>query len=99
MPLLGCAFAGTPVAATVQVNIAHPRRGDLVVDLIEPDGTTHRLRDADPGDIGADIHETYGVELTGSGMTAAAQKQQWQLRVQDVASGSTGAIDAWTLSL
>jgi subtilisin-like proprotein convertase family protein len=101
MPLVGCDLTRAPSEALVEVHIVHPRRGDLVVDLIEPSGVAYRLRDADPSDSGADITEAFRVDLTTAGPVSGAVPgaDQWRLRVQDITTGNTGIIDSWTLSL
>jgi len=77
----------------VEVHIIHPFRGDLVIDLLAPDGTAYRLqsRSADSGD---DIHTTYVVNLSSE-----PRNGTWRLRVRDRRAGNTGFIDSWTLRL
>ncbi|MFG3410470.1 M14 family zinc carboxypeptidase [Streptomyces sp. NPDC048142] len=81
-------------ASTVEVHVEHTWRGDLVVDLIAPDGTVYALKSASGGDSADDIHETYTADLSGE-----APNGTWSLRVQDTARYDTGTIDTWTLSL
>ncbi|MBT2508415.1 S8 family serine peptidase [Streptomyces sp. ISL-98] len=81
-----------PAALKVAVDIKHPYRGDLVVDLVAPDGTTKRLQSSS-NDSADNIITTYTVD--GS---ALAANGTWKLRVQDVASADTGFIDSWGLT-
>ncbi|MER7959930.1 M4 family metallopeptidase [Streptomyces sp. NPDC096030] len=84
-----------PASSTlaVDVRIIHTWRGDLVIDLIAPDQTAYRLKDATAGDSADDVTETY--TLDASSRPAAGV---WKLRVQDTASQDTGYIDSWKLT-
>lgn len=88
----GCT-GNAPAAAEVEVDIVHSFRGDLVIDLLAPDGTAYRLqgRSADSGD---DIHTTYVVDLSSQ-----PRNGDWRLRVRDRRIGNTGLIDGWSLNL
>jgi zinc metalloprotease ZmpA len=81
-----------PSDLKVTVDIKHTYRGDLIVDLIAPDGTVHRLKDwgYDSGD---NIEKTYTVNASSSPANGT-----WKLRVQDVWSYDTGYIDSWKLT-
>jgi subtilisin-like proprotein convertase family protein len=69
----------------------HTYKGDLVVDLIAPDGTASSLHNRTGG--GADdINQTYTVNLSGK-----ARNGVWKLRVRDAATADVGKIDSWTL--
>ncbi|WP_055712480.1 M4 family metallopeptidase [Streptomyces torulosus] len=78
---------------TVDVNIVHTWRGDLVVDLVAPDGTAYRLKNSASSDSADDVIATYTVDASSE--TAAGT---WKLRVQDVASLDTGYINSWKLT-
>ncbi|MGW2207455.1 M4 family metallopeptidase [Streptomyces sp. NPDC001774] len=80
-------------ALQINVRIIHTWRGDLVIDLIAPDQTAYRLKDAAPGDSADNVTETY--TLDASSVTAAGT---WRLRVQDAATQDTGYIDSWKLT-
>ncbi|WP_156726197.1 M4 family metallopeptidase [Streptomyces apocyni] len=82
-----------PSALKVGVDIEHTWRGDLVIDLIAPDGTAYRLKNASGGDSADDVKETYTVNASSE--TAAGT---WKLRVQDVARWDTGYINSWKLT-
>jgi aminopeptidase S len=80
-----------PAALAVGVTIRHTYSGDLVVDLVAPDGTAYNLHRRSGG--GADdIIRTYTVDAaseTANGL--------WKLRVQDFADVDIGKIDTWSL--
>ncbi|MFJ9586182.1 M4 family metallopeptidase [Streptomyces acidicola] len=80
-------------ALSVDVRIIHTWRGDLVIDLVAPDGTAYRLKNAASGDSADNVIATYSVD-TSSKRAAGV----WKLRVQDVASLDTGYIDSWKLT-
>ncbi|GAA3752406.1 hypothetical protein GCM10022225_41070 [Plantactinospora mayteni] len=80
--------------STVAVDIVHTYRGDLVIDLIAPDGSAYRLKNSSIFDSADNVNATYTVNLSsepGNGL--------WRLQVRDVYSGDTGYINAWTLTL
>ncbi|MDX3580938.1 M4 family metallopeptidase [Streptomyces europaeiscabiei] len=82
-----------PSTLTVDVNIVHTWRGDLVVDLVAPDGTAYRLKNSSSSDSADNVVATYTVDASSE--TAAGT---WKLRVQDVASLDTGYINSWKLT-
>ncbi|HEX5594451.1 MAG TPA: proprotein convertase P-domain-containing protein, partial [Micromonosporaceae bacterium] len=80
--------------STVAVNIRHSWRGDLVIDLIAPDGSSYRLKNSNIWDWYPNVNTTYTVNLSSE-----AANGTWRLQVRDVYSGDTGYIDTWTLTL
>ncbi|MFJ6727314.1 S8 family peptidase [Streptomyces sp. NPDC091281] len=82
-----------PSALPVGVDITHTYRGDLVVDLIAPDGTAYRLKAASSSDSADNIVTTYSVNAS-----AEAANGTWKLRVQDTAAQDTGRINGWNLT-
>ncbi|MBD0711548.1 MULTISPECIES: S8 family peptidase [unclassified Streptomyces] len=82
-----------PTVLKVGVDIKHPWRGDLVVDLVAPDGTVRNLKASSPSDSADDVVATYTVDASAS--VAAGT---WKLQVRDVSTGDTGYIDAWSLT-
>ncbi|UQA92000.1 proprotein convertase P-domain-containing protein [Streptomyces halobius] len=78
-----------PADLQVYADIHHPYRGDVQLDLIAPDGTAYRLRDADPNDGGDLIHEQYTVDAS-----AEPANGTWRLRATDTDGGDNGYIDA-----
>ncbi|MET0237580.1 MAG: M14 family metallopeptidase [Kibdelosporangium sp.] len=82
-----------PGALKVTVDIKHTYRGDLVIDLVAPDGSTYRLKSVSSGDSADNVNETYVVDAS-----AEAANGTWQLRVQDVYSADVGFVDLWRLT-
>ncbi|MEH1012573.1 S8 family serine peptidase [Micromonospora sp. CPCC 206060] len=81
-------------ASTVAVNIVHTYRGDLVIDLIAPDGSAYRLKNYAFFDGADNVDTTYTVNVSGE-----AANGTWKLQVRDVFSGDTGYINTWSLNL
>ncbi|MFG2049576.1 S8 family serine peptidase [Micromonospora sp. NPDC048935] len=81
-------------ASTVAVNIVHTFRGDLIIDLVAPDGTAYRLKNQSFFDGADNVNTTYTANLSTEPANGT-----WLLRVRDVFSGDTGYINTWTLTL
>jgi hypothetical protein len=88
----GCSGAAS-TAAKVEVHITHTYRGDLVIDLLAPDGTAYRLKNSS-NDSADNVNETYTVNAGSETANGT-----WKLRVQDVYSADTGTLDSWSLSV
>ncbi|MCQ8189548.1 M4 family metallopeptidase [Streptomyces rugosispiralis] len=82
-----------PSNLQVGVDIVHTYRGDLVIDLVAPDGTAYRLKDASLFDSADDVRTTYTVDASSE--TAVGT---WKLRVQDMYAQDTGYINSWKLT-
>ncbi|WP_030861370.1 S8 family peptidase [Streptomyces sp. NRRL S-37] len=82
-----------PSGLRVGVDITHTYRGDLVVDLVAPDGSVYRLKSASGSDSADDVVATYTVDASGE--TADGT---WRLRVRDTASYDTGWLNGWQLT-
>ncbi|CAL9402663.1 S8 family serine peptidase [Streptomyces sp. Tu 3180] len=82
-----------PSALQVGVDITHTYRGDLVVDLVAPDGSVYRLKSASSSDSADDVNTTYPVNAS-----AEVANGTWKLRVQDTASADTGRLNGWRLT-
>ncbi len=82
-----------PSNAQVAVNIVHTYRGDLVVDLVAPDGSTYRLKNSSSSDSADNVNATYTVNLSSEALNGS-----WKLKVQDVYSGDTGYINSWSIT-
>ncbi|MER7333263.1 MULTISPECIES: S8 family serine peptidase [unclassified Micromonospora] len=89
----GCARNASS-GSTVAVNIVHTYRGDLVVDLVAPDGSSYRLKNSNIWDGADNINTTYTANLSSE-----AANGTWRLQVRDVYAGDTGYINTWTLTL
>lgn len=82
-----------PAALQVGVDIKHTWRGDLVVDLLAPDGSAYRLKNSSSGDSADNVITTYTVNASSE-----VANGSWKLRVQDGARYDTGYIDSWKLT-
>lgn len=78
----------------VEVNIAHPYRGDLVIDLLAPDGTAYRLKNSQGDDSADDVNALYTVNASSEVASGT-----WQLRVRDIFSGDAGTLKNWRLTV
>jgi subtilisin family serine protease len=103
VPDLGLVFSNITIAgctrapsttSTIEVHIIHTYRGDLIVTLVAPDGSTYQLKGWNFFDSADNVHATFTRNLSGE-----AANGTWRLRVQDVFGGDVGFIDSWTLTL
>ncbi|GGU70738.1 peptidase M4 [Streptomyces litmocidini] len=81
-----------PTNLQVGVDIVHTYIGDLVVDLIAPDGSVYNLSNR-AGGSADNINQTYTVNASSEVANGA-----WKLRVQDKASVDTGYINSFKLT-
>ncbi|OLF11219.1 serine protease [Actinophytocola xinjiangensis] len=88
----GCEGNGG-ASSTVSVQIVHTYIGDLVVDLVAPDGSVYNLHNRSGGSTD-NINQTYTRNLSGE-----VANGTWNLRVRDAAYLDTGYINSWTLDL
>lgn len=79
-------------ALKVDVNIVHTYVGDLVVDLVAPDGSVYNLRNRTGGSADNIVQQ-----FTVNASSEVAQGV-WKLRVRDAASLDTGYINSWKLT-
>ncbi|MFD6417273.1 M4 family metallopeptidase [Streptomyces sp. NPDC060194] len=82
-----------PAALKVDVNITHTYRGDLVIDLVAPDGTAYRLKNSSSSDSADNVVAQYTVNASSEVANGA-----WKLQVRDVAAQDTGRINGWKLT-
>ncbi|MER7047815.1 M28 family metallopeptidase [Streptomyces jumonjinensis] len=82
-----------PAALPVAVDVKHTWRGDVVADLVAPDGTAYRLKNSSSNDSADNVIDTFTVDASSEPANG-----DWKLRVQDVASQDTGYIDSWKLT-
>jgi subtilisin family serine protease len=87
----GCAGKASPTTR-VEVHIVHQRRGDLVVELVAPNGSAKRLKAANKRDAGHNVDAVWSVN-----MSTKQKNGVWKLRVRDSYRGNTGFVDSWTL--
>ncbi|MGA5298871.1 M4 family metallopeptidase [Nucisporomicrobium flavum] len=89
----GCARSASSTSA-VAVTIVHSYRGDLVVDLVAPDGSSYRLKNSSSSDSADNVNATYTVNLSSEAANGA-----WKLQVRDVYAQDTGYLNTWSLTL
>ncbi|MEV7991343.1 S8 family serine peptidase [Streptomyces sp. NPDC086077] len=82
-----------PSALQVAVDITHTYRGDLVIDLVAPDGSTYRLKAASSSDSADNVRTTYTVNASTEPANGT-----WKLRVQDTVAQDTGRLNNWSLT-
>lgn len=82
-----------PSTLKVGVDIKHTYQGDLVIDLIAPDGKAYRLKDSNPSDSADNVITTYTVNAS-----TEVAKGTWKLQVRDEYPADTGYVDAWNLT-
>ncbi|MEV6753316.1 M28 family metallopeptidase [Streptomyces sp. NPDC051214] len=82
-----------PATLKVDVDIRHTWRGDVVLDLLAPDGTAYRLKNSSGNDSADNVIATYTVNASSEPANGA-----WKLRAQDVAAQDTGYINSWKLT-
>lgn len=82
-----------PSTLKADVNITHTWRGDLVIDLVAPDGTAYRLKNSSSGDSADNVVATYTVNASSEVANGV-----WKLKVQDIASQDTGRINSFKLT-
>ena len=80
--------ASTPVA----VNIVHPYIGDLIVDLVAPDGSVYNIHNR-TGSSTDNINKTVNINLSGEALNGT-----WKLRAADRAAADTGYINSWSIT-
>jgi secreted trypsin-like serine protease len=81
-----------PSTLKVGVDIKHTYSGDLVIDLVAPDGSTYRVKSSSNSST-PNVVATYTVNASSE-----VANGTWRLKVQDVYSQDTGYVDAWRLT-
>lgn len=81
-----------PSNAQVAVNIVHTYKGDLIVDLVAPDGSVYNLHNRSGGSAD-NINTTYTVNLSSEALNGT-----WRLRARDRAASDTGYINSWSVT-
>jgi subtilisin-like proprotein convertase family protein len=81
----------------VTASITHSYRGDLVVQVVAPDGQTATLSDRAGGS--ADDFAVAGLDITSSFAPGTPASGTWRLFVRDVALGDTGQITRFSLTI
>ena len=95
---------GAVQRAMVEVWLSHPYQGDLLLELVSPQGTRVRLHNQTGG--GASLEEElFGATRTADGpgrladLTGEASAGVWSLEVRDLGAGDTGVLHGWALHL
>ncbi|GHI88040.1 M28 family metallopeptidase [Streptomyces xanthophaeus] len=92
-PITVSGVAGNAPATTkVDVNIVHTYRGDLVVDLVAPDGTVYNLHNRSGGSAD-NLVQSYTVNASSEVANGV-----WQLRAKDGAAQDVGYINSWKIT-
>jgi aminopeptidase S len=89
----GCT-GNAPSTTAVAVDIKHTYRGDLVIDLLAPDGTAYRLKNSSSSDSADNVITTYTVNAS-----TELANGTWRLQVRDVYASDIGFIDSWGITL
>ncbi|MBB5957121.1 aminopeptidase S [Saccharothrix tamanrassetensis] len=91
-PITVSGVAGNaPSALVLGVDITHTYRGDLVIDLVAPDGTAFRVKNSS-SDSADNLVTTYTVDASGE-----AANGVWKLRVRDAGPQDVGTLNSWYL--
>ena len=85
-------------SVAVAVDITHPFRGDLKIDLVAPSGVATTLYNGTRSGIGSGANIT-GTIVTTDALQGQAAKGTWQLRVGDYERGDAGTLNSWTLTV
>ncbi|WP_030710232.1 M28 family metallopeptidase [Streptomyces sp. NRRL F-2580] len=92
-PITVSGVAGNAPATTkVDVNIVHTYRGDLIVDLVAPDGTVYNLHNR-AGGSADNLVQSYTVNASSEVANGV-----WNLRVKDAAAQDVGYINSWKIT-
>ncbi|MGW1776370.1 M28 family metallopeptidase [Streptomyces sp. NPDC002104] len=81
-----------PATTKVDVNIVHTYSGDLVVDLVAPDGSVYNLHNRTGGSAD-NIVKTVTVNASSEVANGV-----WNLRVKDAAAQDVGYINSWKIT-
>ncbi|MFC9324080.1 S8 family serine peptidase [Kitasatospora sp. NPDC057015] len=82
-----------PANLDVVVDVVHQWPDDLVIDLVAPDGTAYRLKEAlFAGSFNAGVHTIFGLDAS-----ARTANGVWRLRVTGGSEYFAGYLDYWAL--
>jgi aminopeptidase S len=85
----------TVSSVLVNTGITHTFRGDLVIQVIAPNGEVATLSNRAGGS--ADNFTAANLDITSSFTAGAAATGTWQLFVRDLAAVDTGSINSFSL--
>ncbi|WP_030037497.1 proprotein convertase P-domain-containing protein, partial [Streptomyces resistomycificus] len=74
------------------VNITHAYRGDVKLELLAPNGTTHLLKSPSVSDGADDVIAEFTVDAS-----ASPANGEWKLRMTDTDDGDAGTLTTWSL--
>ncbi|WP_245614262.1 S8 family peptidase [Actinokineospora inagensis] len=92
-PIVVTGVPGNAGTVKVDVNVVHTYRGDVVLDLIAPDGTSYRLKNPSTSDAADNIVATYSVNASSK-----VANGTWKLRLQDLYVSDTGHLNSWKIT-
>jgi Zn-dependent metalloprotease len=92
LPVSGNGAVGS---LSLSLNITHRFRGNLVVTLIAPDGTSFIVSNRQGGSADNIVINNMAIPAF-NGLAAAGT---WQLQVQDRAAPNVGTLNSWSLSI
>jgi len=72
----------------------HPKRGELAISIISPDGTESKLAEKH-GDSGVNYNWTFGSIFHWGEKSNGI----WKLKVLDVVTGKTGSLVSWDINI
>ncbi|WP_235567611.1 proprotein convertase P-domain-containing protein [Lysobacter sp. Root96] len=81
-----------PSNTSISVNIVHPYKGDLIVDLIAPDGSVYNIHNRSGGSAD-NVTGTFIKDLSSEALNGT-----WKLRAADRAGADVGYIDTWSIT-
>ena len=85
---------GTTGIVRVTGTIKHTFRGDVVVDLIAPDGSVYNLKASSNTDGAADVVLDLQVPVSAESINGT-----WKLQARDAFTADTGYIDGWSITV
>ena len=88
--------AGTVSHVLVSVDLQHPYRGDLRVELIAPSGRAVVLKQPNVTDAADDVIYR---DLDIQALAGEPAGGTWKLRIRDVRTGDAGALRSWSIRL
>ncbi|HZM77405.1 MAG TPA: proprotein convertase P-domain-containing protein [Candidatus Limnocylindrales bacterium] len=93
-PITVSGYTGNaPKELKVHVEITHQKRGDLKIQLLDPNGRPYLVKATSTTDTGANIKKTYTIDASTSPASGT-----WKLRVEDISGGASGTLTNWTLA-
>ena len=85
-------------SVAVAVDITHPFRGDLKIELVAPSGVATTLYDGVRDGINPEAN-LVGELPVSTELQGQRAKGTWQLRVGDYERGDAGTLNSWTLTV